>query len=188
MRCDQGCGSGSAVAAAVLVVALSVSACAGDSEPVEAGSPSTSSISVPDDRATEHHDGADAATPEREGDDVLDESGHLTVAVEMNDFGYELEPLEIAAGSTVTFDFTNAGVVEHEAMLGDMHQQEEFMADTDHEAHADGGHHGEIHAITLAPGESGSLTMQFDVPGEIVIGCHLPGHWDAGMKSTFSVV
>ena len=33
----------------------------------------------------------------------------------------------------------------------------------------------------------GSVTVTFDEAGEMMIGCHLPGHWDAGMSATFVV-
>lgn len=113
----------------------------------------------------------------------------LVVPVSMVDFGYELESIVIPVGSTVRFDFVNDGVIEHEAMFGDMHQQEEFAAAGDHGDHGDGemGHHGDISAITLEAGESGSLMMTFDEAGEILIGCHLAGHWEAGMVTALTV-
>jgi uncharacterized cupredoxin-like copper-binding protein len=42
-------------------------------------------------------------------------------------------------------------------------------------------------ALLLEPGDTGELTHTFDEAGEILIGCHLPGHYEAGMKSTITV-
>jgi uncharacterized cupredoxin-like copper-binding protein len=90
--------------------------------------------------------------------------------------------------STVRFDFANDGAIVHEAMLGDAHQQDEFATEGGHDGgHAEADHHGDVHAITLEAGESGSLVVGFDQPGEMMIGCHIPGHWDAGMAATFTV-
>ena len=111
----------------------------------------------------------------------------LVIHVEMNEFGYELVETTIPAGSTVRFDFVNVGVIEHEAMFGTTHEQEEFADSAAHGVHGEDGHHGSIPAITLGAGEAGSLVVEFDEPGEIMIGCHLPGHWVAGMVTTITV-
>jgi uncharacterized cupredoxin-like copper-binding protein len=36
-------------------------------------------------------------------------------------------------------------------------------------------------------GESGELTHTFDEAGTIEIGCHQPGHYDAGMRVNITV-
>lgn len=134
------------------------------------------------------------ATPAGDSDapttESIDGDAELVVAVEMNDFGYEIDETTIPVGSTVRFDFVNVGVVEHEAMFGTMHQQEEFAGSGGHGGHADedaDDHHGTVPAITLGPGDRGSLVVEFDEAGEIMIGCHLPGHWDAGMVTSLTV-
>jgi uncharacterized cupredoxin-like copper-binding protein len=48
--------------------------------------------------------------------------------------------------------------------------------------------HGHDNAISVQPGKSRSLTMTFAEAGDILVGCHEPGHYDAGMKATLSVV
>ena len=52
---------------------------------------------------------------------------------------------------------------------------------------ADGNEHGahgdeSEDSITLEPGDTGELTRTFDEAGTLEIGCHQPGHHDAGMK------
>ena len=42
-------------------------------------------------------------------------------------------------------------------------------------------------AITVEPGSSGEITHTFTESGTILIGCHEPGHWEAGMKSTIAI-
>jgi len=115
------------------------------------------------------------------------DGNEFVVRVEMNEFGYELAETTIPAGSTVRFDFVNVGFIEHEAMFGTVHEQEEFADSAAHGEHGEDGHHGTVPAITLDAGEAGSLVVEFDEPGEMMIGCHLPGHWDAGMVTTLVV-
>jgi len=41
--------------------------------------------------------------------------------------------------------------------------------------------------VEVAPGETGELVHTCDKDGEVLIGCHQPGHYVAGMKATVSV-
>ena len=94
----------------------------------------------------------------------------------------------VPKGEPVTFRFVNSGQFEHEAMFGSLHQQEEFAATEGHGDHGSEGHHGDIAALTLDSNAHGEMVMVFDSPGEGMIGCHLPGHWEAGMSTSFNVV
>ena len=54
------------------------------------------------------------------------------------------------------------------------------------EAH--GGGHGDTDGITVEPGERGETTHTFgDEAGEVLIGCHQPGHYEGGMVATIDV-
>jgi uncharacterized cupredoxin-like copper-binding protein len=53
-----------------------------------------------------------------------------------------------------------------------MEGMDEDMEGMDHDAET---------AISLEPGESGEITYTFEDSGTIEIGCHEPGHYDAGM-------
>jgi uncharacterized cupredoxin-like copper-binding protein len=158
------------------------------SDPVPSTDDSAAAESAPESGDDEepmegHTDGGSMGNEPTEGTD-----GVLVIAVEMNEFGYELAETTIPAGSTVRFDFVNVGVIEHEAMFGTVHEQEEFADSAAHGEHGGEGHHGTVPAITLGAGEVGSLIVEFDEPGEVMIGCHLPGHWVAGMVTTLTVV
>ncbi len=52
--------------------------------------------------------------------------------------------------------------------------------------HAGGAMHDDD-AVTVEPGRSGSITHTFSETGTYLIGCHEPGHWEAGMKATVEV-
>ena len=123
-----------------------------------------------------------------------------TVDVVMTDMAFSPATIEVNEGETVTFTFRNDGSVHHEAAFGDLAAQlahHEEMADAaDHDMDdmtmddmsmddmdMDGtaGHDG-MHVVTVAPGSSIEVTHTFDRAGETMIGCHEPGHWEAGMQ------
>jgi uncharacterized cupredoxin-like copper-binding protein len=129
-----------------------------------------------------------------------------TIDVAMVDIAFEPTALSIRAGETVKFVFTNEGAAEHEATFGDEAEQEEHATamreaegmDMD-EAEAghgddeatDDGHdeQDEIAPLVLEPGASGEVVVTFDDPEVMstIIGCHIPGHWEAGMRMDVSV-
>ena len=110
-----------------------------------------------------------------------------TVNVKMVDIAFEPERLEVTAGETVEFVFTNTGMAEHEAVIGDaaLHEREE-RAGGHSAGHGDHGSDG-VPRVVLGPGKEGKLTYRFDEPGEILIGCHIATHWEAGMKVAVTV-
>ncbi|MGQ0617564.1 MAG: cupredoxin domain-containing protein [Acidimicrobiia bacterium] len=130
------------------------------------------------------------------GDDDASTAGQpdatRTVVVDMVDIAFGPETLEIDAGETVRFVFTNRGEVVHDAFIGDADAQaghETEMRDAE-DAEEHGGGHGEdegTDAVTVEPGESEELTHTFEEAGAIEVGCHQPGHYEAGMKIAVEV-
>lgn len=109
-----------------------------------------------------------------------------TVEVEMRDIAYDPTTVSVPAGETVKFVFRNVGEAVHDAFIGDEAAQAGHGQDM---RHSEGGHHGDSGlAVTVEPGKSASLTYTFDEPGSVLIGCHQPGHYEAGMKLTVVVV
>ncbi len=41
--------------------------------------------------------------------------------------------------------------------------------------------------VTVEPGQTGSITTTFGESDSLMIGCHEPGHWEAGMKATIDM-
>lgn len=114
-----------------------------------------------------------------------------TVEIDMVDIAFEPDTLEVEQGERVRFVFTNTGEVAHDAFIGDADAQadhEAQMRDSESDDDAHGGHGDDAEdAVTVEPGDSAELTYTFDDPGRIEIGCHQPGHYDAGMKVTVNV-
>lgn len=97
---------------------------------------------------------------------------------------FQPNAITVSAGDTVRFVVHNAGAVDHEFLIGDEAAQSEFSADMAH-GHDDG--HGGEAGISLAGGETGAFTYTFTEPGELLIGCHEPGHYDGGMVGRITV-
>jgi uncharacterized cupredoxin-like copper-binding protein len=108
----------------------------------------------------------------------------------MRDIAYSPDSVTVNAGETVRFVFTNKDEAVHDAFIGDEEAQdghEMEMQDSADMGHGD-GHDGEDEgAITVDPGETGELTHTFEESGTVLIGCHQPGHYAAGMKLTVDV-
>lgn len=113
-----------------------------------------------------------------------------TVAIQMRDNHFEPDEVQVRRGETVSFQFVNRGSNRHDAFIGDDDAQEahEREARTNGDAeHHDAHAAEEADAITLEPGGRDELTHTFDERGEILIGCHEPGHYADGMVVTVSV-
>ena len=88
---------------------------------------------------------------------------------------------EFAAGTTVTFIVENTDPIDHEFLIGDEAAQQ---------AHEDGteAHHGaKPGELSLAIGDTLETTYTFDEPGRLLLGCHLPSHYDFGMRGTITI-
>lgn len=118
------------------------------------------------------------------------------IDVSMTDMAFSPNSLTVARGDVVTFRFHNDGAVVHEAVIGDEGYQNEHAGTmTTVSGEGDGAAHGGVaHGATgdgpmvaVAPGETGELTFRFDEARTMLIGCHQPGHYEAGMKATIDV-
>lgn len=97
----------------------------------------------------------------------------------------KMEPasMSVPAGVPVTFVVTNTGAIDHEFYLGD----EAAQAEHDEEMTMGGMTHDEPEGIGLKPGETKELTYTFAEAGTTLAGCHVPGHYGAGMKAQITV-
>jgi len=147
--------------ALVAVIAVVLAACSGgggDSSPAAPSSP-TDAASAP-------------AVPTR-------------VEVQLAD-AMTIEPatMSVPAGEPVTFVVTNTGAIEHEFFLGDEAAQAEHEQEM---AEMGGMGHDEEMGIAVDPGATKELTVTFPEAGTILAGCHVPGHYPAGMKATVEI-
>ena len=122
--------------------------------------------------------GDDSTPSANDGDDAR------TIEIEMVDIAYEPETIQVARGETIRFVFTNDGEIAHDAYIGDAAAQDDHEAEMRESDGMDHGGHGggDEDELTVEPGETGELTHTFAESETIEIGCHQPGHYDAGMK------
>ena len=106
------------------------------------------------------------------------------IEVKLND-SLKMDPAEmmVKAGQPVTFVVMNSGAIDHEFYLGDegMQAQQEQMMQSGQMAH------DTAEGISLKPGESKELTYTFPAVGQFTAGCHVTGHYAAGMKAMITV-
>ena len=110
------------------------------------------------------------------------------VELSMEGMHFVPDRIEVRAGEMVAFVVTNPNDIAHELFIGTEADQMAHRAM--HMAVASAGqaqipHDG--YGIFLAPHETGVVSYHFDTAGEIMLGCHLPGHWEAGMKAIVTV-
>lgn len=103
-----------------------------------------------------------------------------------DDFTFDPAAVDVAAGETVTFRVSNVGQLDHDFTLGDAEAQQTHAEEM---AEMDGMDHGsaEPNSMTIPPGETVETTWTFTQPGEILIGCHVPGHYESGMRGTVTI-
>ena len=104
-----------------------------------------------------------------------------TVEIEMVDIAFAPATLSVNRGETVRFVFANTGALVHDAVVGDAEEQAAYARRS---AGSGGAHdHGSgPPAVHVSPGKTGELTVTFDEAGTAIVGCHQPGHYDAGMR------
>lgn len=93
--------------------------------------------------------------------------------------------IRVKKGEVVRFNILNTGALPHELTIGELDEllahAEEMRANPDMPAHH------EANAITVEPGQRGSLTFAFDKAGTLDFACLIPGHFEAGMKGEFII-
>lgn len=116
------------------------------------------------------------------------------VIILARDYGYVPAAVDLVPGETVVLRVVNAGLVIHEAILGDLDDQLAWEAA---EAATAGHPPGPTPAVpapagwdgvrvVVASGERSDVT--WTVPADAAssqggwfVGCHIPGHWEKGM-------
>jgi uncharacterized cupredoxin-like copper-binding protein len=91
------------------------------------------------------------------------------------------EELTVEEGTTVTFVIKNTDPIDHEFILGDEEVQRIHELGTE-------AHHGaKPGEVSIPAGAERTTTYTFDDGGTLIYGCHLPGHYDYGMRGTVTV-
>ena len=104
-----------------------------------------------------------------------------TVTLTLEDSRFDPARLRFSVGDTVRFVVRNTDPIDHELIIGDARVQ------ATHEKGTERYHGTEPGEISVAAGETAETTYTFDEPGTFLFGCHLPGHYDYGMRGTITI-
>ena len=103
----------------------------------------------------------------------------VTITIEHSRF--EPGHMSFEPGQTVEFVVVNGDPIDHELIIGDEAVQQRHEVGRGH-------HHGAVPGeISVPAGTTRSTTYTFTDEGRVLFGCHLPGHYDYGMRGTIDV-
>lgn len=101
----------------------------------------------------------------------------VTVKVVLRDFTVSMSRHNLPVRTPIRFVITNRGKAEHEAVLGHAGAVDEALEVQGREYEAD----------DIAPGSTRTVTWMVPRAGTYQLACHMPGHFQMGMKTLFSV-
>jgi uncharacterized cupredoxin-like copper-binding protein len=104
------------------------------------------------------------------------------VVVDISHSRFAPDELRVESGTTIRFVIHNRDPIDHEFILGDAGVQRLHENGTHAEHDAVPGE------VSVPAGKTRSTTFTFAEPGGLIIGCHLPGHYDYGMRADVIVV
>lgn len=109
-----------------------------------------------------------------------------TITIQMgDDMRFVPSRIEVREGETVRLRAENRGKLLHEIVLGtaaELREHAELMR-----KHP-GMEHDEPYMAHVDPGKQGEIVWQFNRPGTFEFACLIPGHFEAGMTGTITVV
>ena len=104
------------------------------------------------------------------------------ISVSMQDsmrFEFAPELGSLKDGETIEFRVRNDGNIQHEFSIGNAEDQ---VKHAQMMQKMPGMKHNDPNTVSLAPGESASLSWKFMGKDTVVFSCNIPGHFEAGMK------
>jgi uncharacterized cupredoxin-like copper-binding protein len=108
---------------------------------------------------------------------------------------FEPDAYTIPAGELVTLRFTAEESVDHDFVIEDAGDvgmvEDDDMAEDEHGAHGDHDDHaagGDLHVAHADPGMTVTSMFMINEPGTYTVFCTVPGHREAGMEATLTVV
>ncbi len=109
---------------------------------------------------------------------------------------YEPRTITVTVGQPVVLRITNTSTIDHEALLGDDKVQKAHaaeMKDAEAMGHDMASHGTTTKAkpgegfVTIAPKKTAEIRTTFTKVGRTILGCHLKGHYEGGMRLTVIV-
>jgi len=189
MKPDRRWITGIATVSLVVAMAFSLAACGGD-DGVASYVPTGDSADTSVDG-----DNHDTDADDHDADTDVEAFAYLEAApkeqlylVEMTNFAFTPDILEVNAGEVLEVAIQNAERVLHDFTIdeidADVHVS--YLAGTGQHGHAESQLEADVHFALTEPG-TGVVHMKIQEPGEYVFYCSVPGHREAGMEGTLIV-
>jgi len=124
------------------------------------------------------------------GDPARGAAPERTIRIEARDtMTFEPGDVVVRAGEVVRFVVHNAGKMQHSFTVGTIGYQRQHESDMQEMATGRMATHmdSEPNGMVIQPGETESLTWRFTSTADIQFACHLPGHYQAGMKGRIAL-
>jgi uncharacterized cupredoxin-like copper-binding protein len=108
--------------------------------------------------------------------------GEVTVEIDIEHSRFSPDTLAVVPGTRVRFVVVNGDPIGHELITGgpDVHAR--------HARGTEATHLSVPGEVSVGPTETGVTTFRFTEPGQYEFACHLPNHYEYGMKGTIEVV
>ena len=111
------------------------------------------------------------------------------IRVSISGLHFVPDQFDVRVGETIRFVVTNPTDLPHELFIGTMPEQvahhQEVMKQSPVDQVQLMDHTG--YGIYLMAGDSGQFIYHFAHAGAVIMGCHVPGHWEGGMIAIVSV-
>jgi uncharacterized cupredoxin-like copper-binding protein len=126
-------------------------------------------------------------------------NGPREVNVVLKDWIFLPDPVDVVPGETVLLHVVNGGLEIHELVIGDQAVQDAWEAA---ELATIGAPPGPTPAVSVPPDVAGirvvvpsgqRVDVTWQVPASaatvnaLLLGCHIPSHWEKGMRARFEV-
>mgnify|MGYP006436544975 CR=1 FL=1 len=124
------------------------------------------------------------------GSPVSPSKADRTVEVEASDrMKFGPEKISVKKGETIRFVVKNVGQLQHSFTLATPDKQQKHEKEMQGMAQDRMGSHmdEDPNGVVVPSGETGSLTWRFTKAVPVEFACHIPGHYDAGMKGRLRI-
>jgi uncharacterized cupredoxin-like copper-binding protein len=108
--------------------------------------------------------------------------GDVTIRLGIEHSRFDVDEIRVVAGTRVRFVVDNTDPIAHELIVGDA---------AVHARHQAGNHpsHPPVPGeVSVDANAQAVTTFRFGEPGRVQFACHLPGHYDFGMRGTVVVL
>ena len=118
---------------------------------------------------------------------VADDNQPRVIEISIDGYHFVPDHFRVSQGESVRFLVTNPDRIAHELFLGTVEEQAARRASDLVEPPDTAGVANFGYGVYLPAFAEGEFDYVFSADRDLLIGCHLPGHWEEGMVATIDV-